>query len=266
MEHEGVPKGTLAQHFCRSQVFPGTERSYWVYVPQQYDGSQPAAVMVFLDGAKYVAKVRPEGPYRAPIVLDNLIHKKELPIIIGIFIEPGTIPPAYPHQKPIDNRGFEYNTTSDQLARFLLQEILPEVGKTYKLTDDPNKRAICGSSSGGVAAFTVAWERPDAFRKVVSHIGAFVNVSGGHLYPFMIRKSPRKPIRVFLQDGANDTDNRNGSLPLGNQEMAAALKFARYDYKFVFGDGEHTGKHAASILPDTLRWLWREDGKTTAEK
>jgi enterochelin esterase family protein len=136
--------------------------------------------------------------------------------------------------------------------------MLPEVSKEYKLTDDPEGRAICGISSGGICAFTVAWERPDAFRRVLSHVGSFTNIRGGHVYPALIRKTERKPIKVFLQDGSNDLDNLHGNWPLANQQMAAALKFAKYDYEFVFGDGGHNGKQGGAILPDSLRWLWKD--------
>jgi enterochelin esterase family protein len=214
--------------------------------------------MVFQDGHAYV---NPTGQFRATIVMDNLIHRKEMPVTIGIFIDPGhkkeSLPEKAGWQPTPENRSFEYDTLSDQYARFLLEEILPEVGKTYKLTDDPNQRAICGISSGGICAFTVAWERPDAFRKVLSHVGSFTNIRGGHVYHAMIRKTPPKPIRIFLQDGSNDLDNEHGNWPLANQEMAAALKFAKYDYEFIYGDGGHNGIHGGAILPESMKWLWR---------
>lgn len=256
MEQKGVPKGNVTKHTWKSKVFPGTVRDYWVYVPAQYDASKPACVMVFQDGAGYV---NPKGQRRVPIVFDNLIHKKEMPVTIGIFINPGVVPPTKTGQKPRRNRSFEYDTLSDQYARFLEKEILPEVGKKYNLTKDPECRAICGISSGGICAFTVAWERPDLFRKVVSHVGSFVNIRSGDRYPGIIRKTERKPIRVFLQDGKNDLNNLHGNWPLANQQMASALKFMDYDYKFVFGDGGHNGIHGGAILPDTLRWLWRKE-------
>jgi enterochelin esterase family protein len=179
-----------------------------------------------------------------------------MPATIGIFINPGVFPAKEEGKKPVSNRSFEYDTPSDQYARFLLEEILPEVGKTYKLTDDPEKRAIGGLSSGAICAWTVAWQRPDAFRKVLSHIGSYTNIRGGHIYPALIRKTPKKPIRIFIQDGSGDLDNAHGNWPLANQDMAAALKFAKYEYKFEFGDGAHTGRHGGAILPDSLRWLW----------
>jgi len=256
MVQEGVPQGTVTKYSWTSEkVYPGTVRDYWVYVPQQYNGSEPACVMVFQDGQSYV---KPDGQFRTTVVFDNLIHKGEMPVTIGIFINPGVIPAAVEGQKPRSNRSFEYDTLSDQYARFLLEEILPEVGKSYKLSDDPEKRAIGGISSGGICAWTVAWERPDAFRKVLSHVGSFTNIRGGHVYPALIRKTERKPIRVFLQDGGGDLDNLHGNWPLANQQMAAALKFAKYDYQFVFGDGGHNGRHGGAILPESLRWLWRD--------
>jgi enterochelin esterase-like enzyme len=252
---EGVPEGTVTKHQWTSKVFAGTERDYWIYVPKQYDAAKPACVMVFQDGGSYVDTNK---DFRIPIVFDNLIHKREMPVTIGIFLNPGVVPPARSEEKPRQNRSFEYDTPSPQYAEFLLKEILPEVGKSYKLTANPDERAICGISSGGICAFTVAWERPDAFRKVLSHVGSFTNIRGGYVYPSLIRKSQRKPIKVFLQDGSGDLDNLHGSWPLANQEMAAALKFAGYDYQFEFGDGGHNGKHGGAILPDSLRWLWKD--------
>lgn len=252
----GVPQGQITKHsFTNSAIYPGTTRDYWVYVPKQYEASKPACVMVFQDGQSYVSS---NGQFRVPIVFDNLIHKKEMPVTIGIFINPGEVRAAESGQAGRSNRSFEYDSLGDAYVRFLLQEILPEVGKQWNLTSDPERRAICGISSGGICAWTAAWERPDAFRKVLSHVGSFTNIRGGHVYPALIRKTEKQPIRVFLQDGANDLDNLHGNWPLANQEMAAALKFMNYDYKFEFGDGGHNGKHGSSILPDSLRWLWRD--------
>ena len=259
-----VPQGTVTQHHWTSKIFPGTERDYWIYVPKQYDAATPACVMVFQDGGNYQ---NDKGQFRVPVVFDNLIHKKEMPVTIGIFINPGSVPAARPGEKARSNRSFEYDTLSDQYARFLLEEILPEVSKTYNLATKPSQRAICGISSGGICAWTVAWERPEAFGKVLSHVGSFTNIRGGHVYHALIRKTERKPIRVFLQDGSGDLDNLHGNWPLANQEMAAALKFAGYDYRFEFGDGGHNGIHGGAILPDSLRWLWREEGtKETTPK
>jgi enterochelin esterase-like enzyme len=251
-EKPGVAKGTLKQMpSWESKIFAGTKRDWWVYVPAQYKPESPAAVMVFQDGASYREYV--------PTVFDNLIAKGDVPITVGIFIQPG----VFSDNRP--NRSFEYDTLSDQYVRFLLEEILPEVEKTTRLRHDPASRAIAGASSGGICAFTAAWERPNEFGKVVSWIGSFTNIAsgktvrdGGHNYEAMIRKTPRKPIRVFLQDGSNDLDNANGNWPLANQTLAKSLAYASYDYKFEYGQGFHSHRHGRAIFPDTLRWLWRD--------
>lgn len=250
MFNPDVPHGVVTKHtWDNSKIFPGTTRDYWVYVPKQYDAAKPACVMVFQDGGGYV---RTNGDWRVPIVFDNLIARKELPVIIGVFINPGV---KVGGEK---NRSFEYDSLGDAYARFLLEEILPEVGKKYNLATNAASRAICGASSGGICAFTAAWERPNEFGKVLSSVGSFVDLRGGYVYPFWIRKQEPKPIRVFLQDGSHDLDNRFGNWPLANQSMAAALKFSHYDYKFVFGDGAHNSKHGGSIFPEAVKWLWRD--------
>lgn len=256
LPQEGVPRGEITKFVLKqSKVYSGTEREYWVYVPKQYEANKPACVMIFQDGSSYL---NTNGQVRVPNVFDNLIHKKEMPVTIGIFINPGVIPPREAGQKERRNRSFEYDSLGDQYARFLLEEILPEVGKKYNLVKDAAGRAICGMSSGGICAFTVAWERPQEFSKVVSHIGSFTNIRGGHVYPALIRKSDKKAIRVFLQDGSNDLNNLHGHWPLANQEMAESLKFMGYDYQFILGDGGHNAKHGGAIFPDTMRWLWRD--------
>ncbi len=206
-ERPGVPKGSVKQMPAwESQIFAGTKRDWWVYVPAQYKADAPAAVMVFQDGAGAKDFV--------PVVFDNLIAKGDMPVTVGVFIQPGVFA-----DDGRSNRSFEYDTLSDQYARFLLEEILPEVEKTVKLRHDAAGRAIGGASSGGICAFTVAWERPNEFSKVLSWIGSFTNLAsgktlreGGHNYPALIRRTPKKPIRVFLQDGANDLDNMAGKL------------------------------------------------------
>jgi enterochelin esterase-like enzyme len=252
-ERTDVPKGSVKQMPpWESKIFAGTKRDWWVYVPAQYRAESPAAVMVFQDGA---------GPKDyVPTVFDNLIAKGDIPVMVGIFINPGT------RADGGSNRSFEYDTLSDQYARFLLEEILPEVEKTVKLRHDAASRAISGASSGGICSFTVAWERPTEFSKVLSWIGSFTNIAngktfreGGHNYEALVRKTlPRKPIRVFLQDGENDLDNANGNWPLANQTLAKSLAYAGYDYKFEYGHGFHSNRHGRAILPDSLRWLWRD--------
>jgi len=255
-EQPNVPKGTVTQQAkWKSNVFAGTERDWWIYVPAQYKAAQPAAVMVFQDGG---------GPKNwVPTVFDNLIARGEMPVTVGIFINPGT----FPADNNRSNRSVEYDTLSDAYVRFLTEEILPEVEKTAKLRHDAAGRAICGVSSGGICAFTAAWQRPDQFGKVASFVGSFVNlqggktgIEGGHNYPTLIRKTKNnpKPIRAFLGDGANDLDNPFGNWPLANMEMDKALTFAGYDHQFVFGQGFHGDRQMRAIFPDTLRWLWRD--------
>jgi enterochelin esterase family protein len=275
----GVRQGKVTKHSWQSKIFAGTTRDYWIYVPAQYDGSAPAAVMIFQDGA---GCVNPTGSIRVPTVFDNLIHRKEMPVTIGIFINPGTFPSVDTKIPGRSNRSFEYDTLSDQYTRFLLEEILPEVGKTYQLTDDPEGRALCGQSSGGICAFTVAWQRPDSFRKVISFIGSFTAIAyrpaqngqpmqpGGDFYPTLIRKNPIKPLKIFLQDGANDLNNNHGNWFLANQQMLSALEWAnknaderktegpRYQVNHAWGDGAHSGKHGGAIFPDILRWMWKD--------
>ncbi len=251
-EQPAVPKGVLKQMPAwESRIFAGTTRDWWVYVPAQYKAESPAAVMVFQDGAGVKDFV--------PTVFDNLIAKHDMPVTVGLFIQPGVFKDGRP------NRSFEYDTLSDQYARFLLEEILPEVEKTVTLRHDAASRAISGISSGGICAFTVAWERPDQFSKVLSWVGSFTNIAsgttrreGGHNYAALVRKTPKKPIRVFLQDGANDLDNANGNWPLANLTLAKSLAYANYDYRFEYGQGFHSNRHGRAILPDSLRWLWRD--------
>ncbi len=263
LEQPNVPHGMTQTSTWKSTIFADTVRDWGVYVPAQYNPKEPACVMVFQDGLGYMS---PKGQYRVPIVFDNLIAKKEMPVTIGIFINPGTFV-GKDGKKGASNRSFEYDTLSDQYARFLEKEILPEVAKKYNLRTDAAGRAIGGASSGGICAFTVAWERPDLFSKVLSHVGSFTNIRGGDRYPGMIRKTDHKPIRVFLQDGKNDLDNGAGNWWLANLQMEAALKFKNYDYKVAWGDGGHNGKHGGAILPDSLRWLWREEARAgKAEK
>ena len=202
----GVPHGkVIPMEPWKSKIYDGTLRDWWIYVPAQYDGSKPACVMIFCDGGKgNVKDPKFGGPHNAVHVFDSLIHKKEMPVTIGIFITPGQTGESYPDDLGMSNpnhRAQEYEALDDTYARFLIEEILPEVATRWKLSDDPEQRAICGLSSGGICAFTVAWERPDAFRKVLSHIGSFTDIRGGHVYPSRIRKEPVRPVRVFLQDG-----------------------------------------------------------------
>lgn len=260
---EGVPQGAITRHKWVSKIFAGTERDYWVYVPKQYDAAKPAAVMVFQDGGGYVMS---NGQYRVPVVFDNLIHKKEMPVTIGIFINPGILPALQTNQLPRYNRSYEYDTPNDQYARFLVEEILPEVAKNYNLSTNPAARGIGGASSGAICAFNAAWERPDQFSKVFSTIGTYVNLRNAHNLPGLVRKTEPKAIRVFLQDGTNDLNIYGGNWWVANQDLASALEFAGYDLKTAWGDGGHNGKHGGSIFPDAMRWLWRDEAIKPGEK
>lgn len=256
-EQADVPRGTVTQMpVHESKIYAGTRRDWWIYVPAQYQREKPANLMVFQDGHDYVGV---KGAWRVPVVFDNLIARGDMPPTIAIFINPGHSGETKPASAwKNNNRGKEYNTLGDTYARFLLEEIIPQVQKDYTLTDNPEGWAIAGASSGAICAFTVAWERPDKFRKVFSTIGSYVDLAGGHVYPSIIRLTERKPLRVYLQDGNSDLDNPYGNWPLANQQMAKALAFMNYDYTFTFGDGAHNSKHGASIFPEAMKWLWRK--------
>ena len=270
---DGVEPGSTRMLVHKSSgVFPGTVRRVWIHLPAESIlkkvGDEGLAVMVFQDGHAYVDE---QGQFRAPIVLDNLVHAGKIPPLAAIFIDPGHEGADVPGEKPgwnpaANNRSFEYDTLSPEYARFLEESILPlaESDERLKaaglrLTTDPAMRAICGISSGGICAFTVAFERPDLFRKVLSHVGSFADIRGGDHYPSLVRrtKDSPKPIRVFLQAGEHDLDTWHGHWWLSNLQMEKALAFAGYDHKLVGGVGGHNGKHGGAILPESLEWLWR---------
>ena len=252
----GVPKGeTLKFTFENSKVFPGTWREYWVYIPAQYTPDKPACVYVNQDGVQW----------NAPVVFDNLIHKKEMPITIGVFVMHGRVRAA-DDKTALDrfNRSFEYDGLGDNYARFLLEELLPDVetkkasdGRPIRLSKNGNDRAIGGSSSGAIAAFTAAWERPDAFSRVFSTIGTYVGLRGGDRYHTLVRKYEPKALRIFLQDGANDLNIYGGDWWMANQTLERALTSAGYDLTHVWGEGAHNGRHGTAIFPDAMRWLWK---------
>ncbi len=252
----GVPQGKVTKFEWTSKIYPGTVRDYWVYVPAQYKPDHPACTMVFLDGGTFVTET---GSFRTTIVLDNLIHKGDLPVIVGVFVNPGVVTPAAPDTQGRFNRSYEYDAVGERYPRFLLEEILPEVGKLYNLSTDPNDRAISGSSSGGNGSFNAAWSRSDGFRRVLSFIGGFTNLRGDHIYPSLVRKMETKPLRVFLQDGTQDVNVHS------NQELFLALQHAGYDSKLLIGTEAHNSKHGSAILPDALRWLWRDYPKPIAK-
>lgn len=280
----GIPQGRLEGPFeFHSRVFAGTVRRYWIYVPASYDKQHAASVLVFQDGQR---AINPSGSLRVPTVLDNLIHRGDIPVTIGIFITPGQLASTYPDTLGMsnpDHRAEEYDTLDDRYARFLIDEMLPLVAKQYRLTDDPEQRTIGGTSSGAICAFTVAWHRPDMFRKVISFIGSYTSIGyraaqngkpmlpGGDLYPALIRKNAIRPLHVFMQDGSNDLNNEHGNWFLANQQMLSALEWRnaeadrqnsmgpRYDVTHVWGTGVHSDAHGGVLLPDALRWLSRRE-------
>jgi gluconolactonase len=256
MEQPGVPKGDVTYFKAKnSKVFPGSEHDVWVYVPKQYDAAKPACVMIFQDGGGFQDR---NGGFRVPVVFDNLIAKKQMPVTVAIMINPGVMPAVGPNALPRYNRSFEYDDPTDRYARFLLEEILPEVSKKVNLSQNPDDRGLCGASSGGIASFVAAWTRPDQFHRVISYIGSFTDLRGGNTFASDIRKYEPRPLRVFMQDGTADQDIYSGNWYIGNQDVAAALRFARNDVQFVVGTQGHSGQQGASILPDALRWLWRD--------
>jgi gluconolactonase len=250
-----VPKGEVTKYsFDQSKIFPGTVRDYWVYVPKQYDPAKPACVHVNQDGVQF----------NAPAVFDQLIAAKEMPVTIGVFIMHGRVKAASDQALDRFNRSYEYDSLGDSYARFLLDELLPDVekktasdGRAIRLSKSGNDRSIAGTSSGAICAFTAAWERPDAFTRVFSGIGTYVGLRGGNVYPTLIRKYEPKPIRIFLQDGSNDNNIYGGDWWMANQEMERSLTFARYEVKHEWGDGAHNGQHATKLFPDAMRWLWK---------
>jgi enterochelin esterase family protein len=271
--HPGVPQGKVVGPLTlASNVYPNTTRNYWIYVPAQYEPAKPAALMVFQDGHAFVGL---EGDYRIPYVFDNLIYRREMPVTIGVFINPGRGPDQ---QEATDeewgdrtnNRRVEYNALDDKYARLIIDELMPALAKDYNLSTDPNDHAIAGASSGAICAFTVAWQRPDQFRKVISTIGSFTNIMGGHVYPDLVRESESKPIRIFLQDGMNDNRGRrrggrydpNWDWFAQNRKMVEALTEKKYDVNYVWGVGTHSSKQGGAIMPDMLRWLWRDTPRT----
>lgn len=279
----GVPKGDLIGPLLfQSEIIENTIRRYWIYVPANYSSESPANLLVFQDGQR---ATNPKGSLRVPQVLDNLIHQKAIPPTIGLFITPGHRGNEYPDTLGMGNpnhRAQEYDALSDDYTRFLIDEMLPELSKTYSISPEPNRRAIGGTSSGAICAFTVAWHRPDQFRNVISCIGSYVSIGyrpardgramipGGDLYPTLIRREAPKDLRIFLQDGTNDLDNRFGNWYLANQRMLAAFNYAnkmadrrdrpgaRYDVEHVWTDGRHSDQNGGAILPNILRWIWRD--------
>jgi sugar lactone lactonase YvrE/enterochelin esterase-like enzyme len=264
VEHPGVPKGEVLKFiFDQSKIFPGTWREYWIYVPAQYKPDKPACVYVNQDGIQW----------KAPTVFDNLIYKNEMPITIGVFVNPGRVL-ADSGSNALNrfNRSFEYDGLGDAYAKFILAEILPEVekkktsdGRAIHLSKNGNDRAIGGSSSGAICAFTAAWEHPEEFSRVFSAIGTYTGLRGGDRYPILVRKYEPKPIRIFLQDGSNDLNIYAGDWWKANESMERALVFSGYEVNHIWGEGGHNGNQGTAYFPQAMRWLWKDWPKPIAK-
>lgn len=274
LPQEGVPKGEMRGPFTLpSKVYPGTQHTYWVYVPAQYDAASPASLMIFNDGQAFKD---PDGDVRAQNVLDNLIYRREIPVMLAVFIDPGRTP-EQPEPNPKEwgdhttNRPTEYNTPDDKYARVITEELMPVLYREYNISHDPEQHGIGGTSSGAIAAFMVAWERPNDFRKVLSIVGSFTNIRGGDVYPERILASEKKPIRIFLCDGRNDLRGVRDGKPYDqrmdwfyqNVRLMKALTAKGYDVNYSWGMNLHGQKMGGAILPDMMRWLWRDGPVST---
>ncbi len=261
----GVPQGKISEKLVHtSKLYGGMETNYWIYVPAQYNPAVPAALMVWQDGERYMTRNVEESCrlcpslYRLQEVTDNLIHDKKIPVMIHVFVSPGTL-----NGKPL--RSILYDTVSDKYGQFLLEELLQEVYAKYNIRKDAYSRAIQGQSSGGIAAFTVAFNHPESFSRVYTVVGSFTalqwkpgELDGGNIYPFKVRREPKRNLRVWMNDGSEDQEANSGSWPLQNIQLANSLKLKGYDFHFSFGGGSHHAALAASELPQCLTWLWRD--------
>jgi enterochelin esterase family protein len=260
---EDVPEGHVTKHadWEGSDIYPGTRRDIYVYTPAGFDPRRPARLLICQDGYGYRSR---NGAVRATRVLDTLHARGEIAQTVGVFVNPGvpegvTVVPGERNAEAMAQRSYEYDSLTPDYGNFLLEEVLPYVSGAHSIafTEDPAERTICGISSGGICAFTVAWMHPDRFQRVLSHCGSFVAIRGGQNYPYLIRTTERKPIRIFLQSGENDAETLAGDWPLANKTIANALTYAGYDHQFVFGSGGHSLRHGGAVFADSLRWLWR---------
>jgi enterochelin esterase family protein len=249
----GTPEGAISRHneWAGSAVYPGTKRDVAVYTTPGLDKSQPANLVIVQDGVSFY--LPPEGQVRATKVFDVLCAKGEMSPTVAVFVNPGRL------EGEPEQRSIEYDTMTDRYGRFLLEDLIPfvEAAEGVTLSDDPARRTLIGISSGGICSWTAAWWFPNEFGRVLSHCGSFVNIRGGHNWPFIVRSTERKPIRVFLQSGTHDGVLATGNWPLANQTMADSLAYAGYDMRFEFGVGGHSLRHGGAIFAESLRWLWR---------
>lgn len=284
-QHPRTPaqRGQLQGPFeLHSRIYPGTVRRYWVYVPAIYDPARPPNLLLFQDGQRATS---PAGSLKIPAVLDTLIAQGTIPPTLGVFVTPGNTSAHYPNDLGMENpdhRAEEYDALSDDYARMTLDELLPAVARKWRFAADPKRRAIGGTSSGAIASWTIAWRHPEAFGNVISFVGSYTSIGlklapdgaprvlGGDIYPGLVRKSPIRPLRIFLQDGSDDLDNEHGNWFLANQQMLKSLEWAnahadadrragpRYDVNHRWTSGGHSDAEGGAILPDVLRWIWRD--------
>jgi enterochelin esterase-like enzyme len=275
LAQEGVPKGAITEaQVLPCQAYPGTQHTFWVYIPAQYDPASPCSLMIFQDGQAFM---HDEGSLRAQNVMDNLIHRREIPVMIGVFINPGRTP-EQPEPSPkgdwgdrATNRPTEYNSLDDKYAKVIVDELMPVLYEKYNISKEAKDHGIGGASSGAIAAFTVAWHRPDQFHKVLSIVGSFTNIRGGHAYTEIIRENEKKPIRVFFQDGRNDNrgQRRGGQYDekwdwyKQNVRLVEAMTEKGYDINYSWGIGLHGTKQGGAMMPEMMRWLWRDHGTST---
>ncbi|MEM8768079.1 MAG: alpha/beta hydrolase-fold protein [Pseudomonadota bacterium] len=261
---EDVSEGTVDKHrdWDGSTIYRDTRRDLFIYRPADFDPARASRLMVFQDGFGYLSR---NGAIRATRVLDTLHARGEITQTVGVFVNPGIPPGVTPvpgerNAEAMAQRSYEYDSLTPDYGNFLLEEVLPFVTRTHDITlsEQPDDWTICGISSGGICAFTAAWMHPDRFRRVLSHCGSFTAIRGGQNYPYLIRTTERKPLRVFLQSGENDAETLAGDWPLANKTIANALAYAGYDHEFVFGTGGHNLRHGGAIFADSLRWLWRD--------
>jgi enterochelin esterase-like enzyme len=267
---EGVPKGKFSEaRIIPSQAYPGTQHTYYVYVPAQYDPAKPVALMIFNDGQ---AMMKEPGSVQGQNVLDNLIYRREIPVMIGVFINPGRRPDQPEPPEPgggwgdkTTNRPTEYNTPDDKYARVVVDELMPALRKDYNISPDPDLHGIMGASSGGCAAFAVAWFRPNDFRKVITIVGSFTDLRGEYIYPELVAESEKKPIRIFMQDGRNDNRTANSKRDwfFQNVRLMKALTAKGYEVNYSWGMNNHGQSMGGAILPEMMRWLWRDQPVST---
>ena len=260
-QQPGVQQGRLSEKFVHtSKIYAGMKSDWWYYTSPGVEPGKPAALMVWQDGHRFAMR---DSPSRLFMVTENLVHQNVIPPMVHLLIAPG-----YAGEKRM--RSIEYDTVSDRYARFVLDEILPLLEERQKIRKDAYSRAIGGQSSGGICSLNAAWHRPGAFARVLSRIGSYTAIAwrskemkggdvldGGHFYPSMVRKEEKRNIRVWMEDGAEDLENSHGSWPLQNIQLANSLKMREYDFRFVFGNAQHSTAHGDSLLPAALRWLWR---------